>query len=130
MLAFDLEFGPNTAEAHKKVVYGLFAARQLRTAYRIARREHNTADLVLVCPNLDPNEIFAGSRSSMSVHLQEQFKFPVPLMSAHSMVKLPVDHDAFWLIIPLPKCEIPLMVVLYALAYEQVAEGVQLVGEA
>lgn len=130
MIAYDLEFGPNTAEAHKKLIYGMFAPRQLLSAYRTARREHNTADLVLVVLNMDPSDMFAGPRSSMSEHLTKKLKFPAPLMSAQRMVKLPVDHDAFWLIVPIPNCDIPAMVVMYAIEYEQVAEGQRLVGEA
>lgn len=123
MIAFDLEFGPNTDEAHKKLIYGLFAPRQLLSAYHTAQREHNTHDLVLVCPNMRPDEIYAGPRPSMSAHLQQTLKFPVPLMAAHAMAKLPRDSDAFWLIIPVTGCDIPAMVVMHALVYEQVAEG-------
>jgi len=130
MIAYDLEFGPNTAETYKKKIYGLFAPRQLLSAYRTARREHGTADLVLVCLDLDPTNLFAGPRASMSDHLQRQFKFPAPLMSAQSMVKLPRDHEAFWLIIPMPGCDIPAMVVMYAIEYEQVPDGQRFVGEA
>ena len=128
MLAYDLEFGPNTAEAHKKVIYGMFPPKYLLNAYRTARREHNSADLALVCRNMDPNELFAGPRASMSSYLQS-LKFPAPLVSAQSYTKLPSDHDAFWLIIPM-RNEIPIMVVLYALAYESVPEGQSLIGEA
>jgi hypothetical protein len=129
MLAYDLEFGPNTAEAHKKLIYGLFGPQQLLSAYRTARREHGTADLVLLCPNTDPDELFAGPRGAMSEHLQRTFKFPDPLVSAHSVARLPKDSDAFWLIIP-TRGEIPVMVVMFPSAYEQVAEGVSLIGEA
>jgi hypothetical protein len=66
----------------------------------------------------------------MDAHLRQKLKFPAPLMSAQSMVKVPRDHDAFWLIIPLPNCDIPAMVVMYAIEYEQVAEGQRLIGEA
>lgn len=129
MLAYDLEFAPNTDEAHKKVVYGIFPEpRVLLSAYHTARREHGMADLVLVCPHMDPNEIFAGPRVSMSRYLQA-LKFPAPLMSAHSMVRAPKESDAFWLIIPIPN-NIPVMVVMFPSAYEQVAEGVALTGEA
>jgi hypothetical protein len=130
MIAYDLEFGPNTAEAHKKLIYGLFEPRQLLSAYRAARLEHGTADLVLVCLNMDPTDLFAGPRASMSDHLRTQFKFPAPLVAAHSMMKLPRDQEAFWLIIPGTGSDIPVMVVMYATQYEQVAEGVQLTGEA
>lgn len=130
MIAYDLEFGPNTDEAHKKVVYGLFDPRQLLSAYRAARREHGTADLVLVCLNMDPTDLFAGPRVSMSDHLRTQFKFPVPLVSAHSMVKAPRDDEAFWLIIPGAAHDIPIMVVMRSTQYEQVPEGVLLTGEA
>jgi hypothetical protein len=129
MIAYDLEFGPNTAEAHKKMIYGLFGPQQLLSAYRTARREHGTADLVLVCPNMDPNEIFAGTRRAMSKYLQQELKFPAPLMSAHSMVRLPKDSDAFWLVIPI-RGDIPVMVVMFPSAYEQVAAGGTLIGEA
>ena len=129
MIAYDLVFGPNTDEAHKKIVYGLFSdPRLLLSAYRTARREHGTADLVLVCPHMDPDEIFAGPRVSMSRYLQAM-KFPAPLMSAHKMVKVPKEENAFWLVIPI-RDEIPVMVVMFASAYEQVAAGVSLTGEA
>lgn len=129
MLAYDLDFAPNTDEAHKKVIYGLFPEpRILLSAYRAARREHGIADLVLVCPHMDPDEIFAGPRVSMSRYLQA-LKFPAPLMSAHSMMKLPKEDDAFWLVIPI-RGQIPVMVVMAPMAYEQVPEGVALIGEA
>jgi hypothetical protein len=130
MIAYDLEFGLNTDESHKKVIYGLFEPRQLLSAYRAARREHGTADLVLVCLNMDPADLFAGPRASMSDHLRKQFKFPAPLMPAHGMVQLPLDQEAFWLIVPGSSNDIPIMVVMYAIQYEQVSEGVQLTGEA
>jgi hypothetical protein len=130
MIAFDLEFGPNTDEAHKKVVYGLFEPRQLLSAYRAARSEYGTADLALVCLNMDPADLFAGPRVSMSEHLCTRFKFPAPLVSAHSIVKAPRDDEAFWLIIPGAAHDIPIMIVMRATKYEQVPEGVQLTGEA
>ena len=126
MLANALEFGPNTAEAHKKLIYGIFDPRALLTAYRTARREYKTADLVLVTRS---DEIFAGPRVSMSAHLQT-LKFPAPLVSAHSKALLPQDHEAFWLIVPVDGCDIPAMVVMYVLQYEQVAEGQSFAGEA
>lgn len=131
MIAYDLEFGPNTDAAHKKIIYGLFAARQLLSLYRIARRQHGTPDLALVLPpNMDPSNVFAGPRADMSAHLQQKFKFPAPLMSAQRAMQLPHDHDAFWLIIFLPNCDIPVMVTMYPLQYEQAAEGEQLIGQA
>lgn len=129
MIAFDLEFGPNTAEAHKKIIYGLFAPRELLSAYRTARSEHKSPDLVLVCLNMNPSELYAGPRVSMSSHLTQNLKFPAPLMSAHSYLKLPKDEEAFWLFVPVPGSDIPIMVAMFALKYEQVAEGQALVGE-
>lgn len=127
MLAYDLEFGPNTAEAHKKVIYGLCAPRQLLSAYREGCRSYKSTDLALMV-DIDSGHIYAAKRTEMSARLQ-QMKFPAPLMSAHSRVQMPRDQEAFWLIVPL-KGEIPIMVVMYALAYEQVAEGRPLIGEA
>lgn len=130
MLAYDLDFAPNTDEAHKKLIRRIFPdPLVLRFAYRTARREHGTSDLVLVCPHMDPNEIFAGPRVSMSKYLQQELKFPAPLVSAHSLVHAPKESDAFWLLIPIHG-EIPVMVVMFPTAYELVPEGVSLTGEA
>lgn len=113
MLATALEFAPGTAEDNKKVLIGLYDPKFLLSSYRQACVEHKSRDVVLM--NLDPenpSELLAGKRTPQ-----------MGLESAHKIMQLPIDSDAFWIIVKLPQVAMPVTAVLYALPYEQAAEG-------
>lgn len=131
MLATALEFAPGTAEDCKKVILGLFDPRFLLASYRKGREAYKTGDLVIVCPDSSrPDDLFIGPRTDMRDHLRRKFKFRMPFESAHKIVQLPADSDAFWIVAPIPKFQMPIMCVLFALPYETVAPDSPLTGEA
>ena len=120
MLANALDFAPGTAEANKKVIVGMYDPKFLLQMYRTACREHGTRDIVLMCPNVnEPNGLFAGRRTPK-----------LGLVSAHTQMQLPIDSDAFWLIVSIPQSEMPVTAIMYAVPYEQVAAGEAFAGEA
>jgi hypothetical protein len=120
MLAHALEFAPGTVEDCKKVVLGLFEPKALLAAYRRARTEHKTHDIVIVCPDpAHPHALYAGPRVAMAAHLREKFKFQLPLTPAHKIVQMPAEDNAFWVFVPIPKFDMPVMCVVYAVPYSQ-----------
>lgn len=119
-----LEFAPTTDKI-KKLVVGLFDPTDLLVKYRIARNEHQTSDLVLVVPRLDPPNFYAGPRSEYIKNLHQVFgkhasMFKITAESAHAMAQLPREMDAMWLVIHVSPEEVPTMCVLFSPGvYEQ-----------
>lgn len=124
MLKTALEFAQGTADANKKIVLGIFSPQELLRAYRIAKSEHNTGDVVLWTSVRDPSEIFAGSRKAYCEFLGRAYprvasQFALWSKTAQQIATLPHESEAFWLVINLPNQELPSMSVLYAISYEQ-----------
>lgn len=123
MLATALEFAPNTSEGAQKLILGMFDPQYLLTSYREARRQHKTGDLVFMCPNTDPENLFVGTRAEMRMHLQRilgprAHEFKLVHESAHKAVQLPSEMEAFWLVVEVPGQDMPCMTVLYAIKYD------------
>jgi hypothetical protein len=129
MLQTGLDFAPGTTEECKKLVVGLFTPSEIFGAYRMARSQLKTSDLVLLVSKQDPSEFQAEPRSVYVKRLREvqgsKQKKGVPILmrglaekSAHAVMKLPAESDALWLLVVRGPKEVPVMCVLYATPYE------------
>lgn len=125
MLRTGLEFAPGTTDASKRLVGKLLKPEVIMSAYRAARDECNTNDIVLHLSDRDP-EIRGGTRIEFCKHLQRLFgkrapDFKMWHRSAQSVMQLPGDSDAMWLVIEAQGLDVPEMCVIYAMSYKQEA---------
>ena len=129
MLKTGLEFAPGTTDDSKKLVVRLFKPEHILGAYHQARTAFKTGDLVLVGSESDPSGFNAEPRIAYLKRLRQVLGSKAPSTmpalgltnkSAHSVVQLPFEADAMWLIITRGK-EMPVMCVLYASPYEMAA---------
>jgi hypothetical protein len=123
MLKTALEFAPNTSENSKKLVLGMFSPGELLLAYRQAKAACGSSDVVLHT-SVEERAIRGGARRVFCERLQQlfgprAFEFAMWGQTAQSVVKMPLDAEAFWLVIEIPK-EMPSMIVLFAMPYEEV----------
>ena len=126
MLGTALEFAPGTTDDCKRLVTQLFQEPgAVLGAYRKARRQFQTGDLVLVAAQHDGSGFEAMSRMHYVERLrrglgQDGAKLLASLgiahQSAHKVASLPWESDAFWLIIN-RRDALPIMVVLFAAQY-------------
>ena len=125
-LAKGLEFAPGTTDECKRLVQTLLNPAELFGAYRQARTMFKTGDLVLRISEQDPSGFEAETRTAYVKRLRE-FQGPkgIPLLmrgiaekTAHSIVKLPFESDAMWLIVVRGPKAVPLMCVIYATPYQ------------
>ena len=116
-----LEFAPGTTDHCKRLVGRMFAPAVLLDAYRTAREVANTGDIVLVASDQSP-DIGGGSRMEYAKHLQKVFgskasAFGMWKKSAHSVVRLPPDSEAMWLVVDVKGADLPIMCVIYVTPY-------------
>jgi hypothetical protein len=126
MLKTGLEFAPGTTDASKRVIGRMFQPGDLLEAYRQARAKFNTGDIVLAASDQGPG-IQYMARMEYAKHLQKVFgkrasEFRMWSNSAQSVVNLPADSDAMWLVVELEGADLPIMCVIFAVPY-QVAAG-------
>ena len=124
-LKTGLDFAPGTTEDCKKIVGQLLTPPAILAAYRTARNECGTSDIVLVVSDQSP-DISGGSRREYAQHLWRAFgprarEFGIFNNSAHSVMSLPDEEEAMWLVVTIKGVELPLMCVIYAMAYESAA---------
>lgn len=123
-----LEFAPNTAEGCKKVVGRMFPRpADLLGAYRTAKDAFKTSDIVLAASDQGPG-IQYMARTTYAKHLQTLFgkrasEFKMWSHSAQSVVKLPAESEAMWLVIELEGGDMPLMCVLFTIPYKIAGEN-------
>jgi len=129
MLQTGLEFAPGTTDDCKKMIARLFKPTEILGAYRHARASFKTGDLVMVGSEADPSGFNVEPRTEYLKRLRVVLgaKAPRAMMalgithkSAHSVVKLPFEADAMWLIVTRGK-DMPIMAVLFAAPYEMTA---------
>jgi hypothetical protein len=118
-----LEFAPGTTDDCKRMVQRLLTPESIMAAYRNARSECRTSDIVLFLSDQDPT-IHGGARTEYCKHLQKVFGKAAPgfrmwAHSAHSVMKLPNDSEALWLVIDVRQADVPVMCVIYAVPYAQ-----------
>lgn len=100
----------------------MFQPAALLNAYRTAREASNTGDIVLVASDQSP-DISGGPRMEYAKHLRKVFgarasAFGMWRYSAHSVVQLPHDSDAMWLVVDVKGLDLPVMCVIYVTPYE------------
>ena len=131
MLGTGINFGPRTTPDCKKVVERLFTPEGLFDAYRMARARLGTGDLVLRAAESD---VEASDKAMFEVQTRADYlrdtkalfgRFP-PLMRvtgitdlpAHSVVQLPFEDEAFWLIVHRGPKDVPIMCVIFGTPYK------------
>ena len=122
MLRTGLEFAPGTTEASKKVIGWMFQPADLLEAYRQAKHKFGTSDIVLAASDQGP-EIQYMTRLEYCKHLKQVFgarasEFKMWSSSAQSVVKLPAESSAFWLIVDLHGADLPIMCVIFAMSVD------------
>jgi hypothetical protein len=132
MLQVSLEFAPGTTDDCKRLVEKLFQPGEILGAYRQARGLFKTSDLVLAVSEKDPSGFRVEPRMVYLETLRRALGLHAPKMmnalviaqrTAHAVVKLPFESEAMWLIVSRGK-ELPVMCVIYSLAFEQAATAV------
>ena len=123
MLKTGLEFAPGTTEECKRLV-GKIPPASILMAYRTARENHKSTDIVLVMMPDESEDIHGGPRLEYAKHLTRVFgaraaAFGVYDKSAHSVMKLPGDSEAMWLVIDIRGADLPIMCVIYATPYKE-----------
>lgn len=121
-----LDFAPGTTDASKQLVGRLFDPSQIYGAYKAARQQFGTGDLVLTVSEQDPSGFEANTRAGYIRRIKAaQGEGRVPTLmrglvekSAQAIMSMPFESDAMWLIIVRGLKEVPVMVVLYATRYE------------
>jgi hypothetical protein len=119
-----LEFAPRTSDECKRLVGRLFHPTDLLGAYRDARAHFGTGDLVLVTSEQDPSGFEPWVRPQYATKVAGLTRGKLPSFfeglagaSAHSIVSLPRESEAFWLVIT-RRQTIPVMVVIYATPFK------------
>ena len=121
MLKTGLEFAPGTTDACKQVVGRMFKPADLLEAYRTARAKFGNGDIVLAASS-EIEGIQYAPRFEYAKILRERLgpratELNLWHVSAQSVMKLPPDSSAFWLIIDIPG-DMPIMCVIFAVPYE------------
>ena len=125
-MAKGLEFAPGTTDETKKLIGSLFEPSQLFSAYRAARARFGTGDLVLMVSEQDPSGFEANTRGGFVQRIKaaqgpnkpiHPFMKSLVERSAQSIVTLPFDSDAMWLVVVRGMQAVPVTCVLYAMDY-------------
>jgi hypothetical protein len=122
MLKTGLEFAPGTTDDCKRLVGQMFPPTALLSAYRNARETFKTSDIVLVASDQSP-DISGGTRLEYVKHLKQTFgmrasAFKMWRQSAHSVMRLPLEAEAMWLVVTVHGVALPVMCVIFATPYE------------
>jgi len=130
-MALSLEFAQGTADDSKKLIGKLFTPTDLLSAYRTARLQLQTSDIVLQVSEQDPSGFEARTRAQYIAQAKAlNSGRPLPILlrgiveqSAHAVATLPPEADAWWLILVRGLQAVPVMCVIYAIQYttEEVA---------
>jgi len=125
-----IDFAPNTAENCKRLITQLFAPEDILGAYRVARDTFKTSDLVLLVSEQDPSGFQAMPRPAYVKWFREKMGSKAPALlraltiahkSAHSMVHLPSEAEALWLVVARGNDTLTMDTVLFAVSYETTA---------
>jgi hypothetical protein len=117
-----LEFAPGTTDDCKRLIGRTFKPEILLEAYRTARAISDNSDIVLWFSDQSP-DIQGGTRLEFCQLLREKYgkraaEFRVWAHSAQSIMKMPIESSAFWLVIEPPRGDdIPIMCVIFAVSY-------------
>jgi len=132
MLATALEFAPGTTDDCKTIVTQLFREPgAVLGAYRAARQQFRTGDVVLVTAQHDGSGFEAMPRAHYIERLRQGLgrngakllaTLGIAHQSAHKVASLPWESDAMWLVIN-RRDALPVMVVLFAAPYATDADA-------
>lgn len=126
MLKTGLEFAPGTTDACKRIVARMFKPADLLEAYREARSKFGP-DIVLAASDQFEGILYI-TRLEYGKHLQSLFghrasEFKMWSSSAQSVMKLPLESSAFWLVIEMRGADMPIMCVIFAVPYKTDADA-------
>ena len=122
-MSVHLGFAPGTTDDCKKLVQKLPPA-DLFDAYRQGRHEFKTSDIVLVVAAQDHEIVSAWPRAeyvkgALSRNNPKQLAtLTIASKSAHQVMLLPAESDAFWLVVEVKQMQFPIMCVLHAIRLE------------
>jgi len=124
MLKTGIEFASGTTEECKRLIGQLFQPADLLGAYREAVAKLGTKDIVLVTSEQDPSGFEPWKREAYTASVKRLARGPVPSFftgltssSAYRITQLPIDSEAFWLVV-IRRQTIPVMAVLYVTPYK------------
>jgi len=121
-----LDFAPGTSKESKRLIGKLFTPTELLNAYRMARRQFGTGDLVLTVSEQDPSGFQADTRTGYIKKAKDLLgDRPMPLLlqglvrqSAQAVMEMPFESDAMWFVVARGPSAVPVMCVLYGVPYE------------
>lgn len=118
MVRTGLDFAPNTSADCKRLVGTLHKPEDILAAYRAGRERFGTGDLVLAVSD-QVGHIEYMPRLTYCEHLKRVFGdkalgFALWSSSAHRLMKLPSDSEAWWFVVDVRGMDLPVMCVLYA----------------
>lgn len=121
-LRTGLEFAPNTTEDCKKLIGRLHTPASILGAYRAAREQFGTTDVVLAASD-QVGHIEFMPRRTYCEHLKQLFGdkaqgFKMWSTSAQTIMKLPRDSEAMWFVVDVSGADLPIMCVIYATPYK------------
>lgn len=132
MLGTSLDFAPGTTEDCQRLVTQLFKEPgAVLGAYRMARQQFSTSDVVLVTSQHDGSGFEAMPRAHYITKLRRGLgrdgakmlaTLGIAHKSAHQIASMPKESDALWLIIN-RKDALPVMVVLFAAPFATDADA-------
>lgn len=123
-MTISLDFAPGTTDASKRVVQQL-SPNDLFDAYRLGRHTYSTGDLVLVVSARDPESVDAWPRVKyveQALRRNNRAQLATVTLahkSAHKIMLLPAESDAFWLVVETEQLPMPIMCVLHAVRVEK-----------
>lgn len=127
-----MEFAPGTTEDCQRLVTRLFQEPgAVLGAYREARRQFRTGDIVLVTAENDPSGFEAMPRGHYVAKLRGGLgrggekllaNLGIASQSAQKVASLPAESHAFWLVVNRREA-LPVMVVLFAAPYATDADA-------
>lgn len=118
-MTVKLDFAPGTTEDCQRIVQKIQPGH-LYDAYRLGRTRYDTSDVVLVVNEDDLETINAWTRSRYVEHALrgnspgQLATLAIASKSAHQIMQLPRESDAFWLVVEIRALQFPVMCVLYA----------------
>lgn len=122
-LKIGLEFAPGTTDDCKRAVGRIATPGALLAAYRDAKILSGSEDIVLVVYPDQSADVHGGTRREYCQHLWRLFgarasEFGMWHKSAQTVVRLPKESEAMWLVIHSAAMDLPLMCVIYTTPYE------------
>ena len=130
MIRVGLDFAPGTTDPCKQLVARVFDPGELLEAYRTKRIDLKTGDLVLVGSDYDPTlkvvkrlDYVEIIKRGIETRTGRPGKVPALFevlehQTAHKIVKLPFDSDAFWLVVARGDQQLPILCAVFATQYD------------